>query len=164
MRLKPAISFVIAALLGTVAGVAVYVGYVLPGVLPTSDLFVYLVASEWGLAALHATSGKAGLMIAIAMRAFPYSVALGIVAGLCLWRFTFPRVFCYSALCLPVIRTVVGYVSISEISKSAPHYVSALEGRFGEVLWVHLCVYGWYFLALYLAYVISSRYRSSAVA
>lgn len=164
MRLKPIVSFVIAALLGALAGASIYIGYVLPGVLPTSDLFAYLVTSEWGLAALRVTSGKVGLMIAIAVRAFPYSVALGIVGGLFLWRFKFPRVFCYSALWLPVVRTVAGYFTISEVSISAPHYVPALEGRFGEVLWVHLCVYGWYFLALYLAHVITSRYRLRAVA
>lgn len=158
MSPKNILSCLLALVLGAIAGAVIKVGYTLPGVLPTSDLYTYIVNSPLGLVALKATSGKAGLMIAVVMRAFPWSVAVGAIAGLILHKITYQRVFCYSALWLPIANAVLGYISLSEISTSHPEYFPAIKQAFGDLLWVNSSVYGWYFLALYLFFAISRRF------
>ena len=165
MRFRSIFSWFIAALLGAIVGAAVFVGYALPAILPPpTDLFMYLITSDLGREAIRATSGKAGSMLANVLRAFPVSVILGCVAGLLLRKFSFPRVFCYSALSLPVYRTLSWYIAISEASTSSPQHLPALQSKFGDVLWVNLCVYGWYFIALYISYAVANQFKSRPIA
>lgn len=152
------LSCLLTLVLGAIAGAVIKIGYTLPGVLPTSGLYTYIVTSPLGLMALKATSGKAGLLIAVVMRAFPWSVVVGAIAGLTLQKLTYQRAFCYSALWLPIANAILGYISLSEVSTSHPEYFPAIKRAFGDLLWVNSSVYGWYFLALYLSYTISKRF------
>lgn len=157
MRLKTFFSFLFAVLLGAAVAVVIKVGYVLPGILPTSDIFIFLIESPLGRFALAKRGGEGGVLIAIAMRAFPYSVIAGAIAGAVLTRLRFKRAFCYSALWLPISNVVLGYLDLSSASISNPESVVAMQKQFGQVVWTNLWVFGWYFLALYLSFIVTSR-------
>lgn len=164
MPIKTILSCLFALVLGSIAGAVIKVGYTLPGVLPTSGLFTYIVTSPLGLTVLKATAGKAGLMIAVVMRAFPWSVIVGAIAGAVLHKLTYQRVFCYSTLWLPIANAVLGQISLGEIATSSPEYFPAVQEAFGNLLWVNFSVYGWYFLALYSSYAVLKRFMHNNLA
>lgn len=157
MRYKNVLSIVLAASLGVAIGAAIKVGYALPGFLPTTDLFMLIVTSPPGMLALKATSGKAGVMIADVIRAFACSVSAGLIAGVLLHKIKYQRVFCYSALWLPISNGVLGYLTIFTATNVPPVVMASAQAKFGELLWANLCIYGWYFFALYIAFAVSTR-------
>jgi hypothetical protein len=164
MRYKNALSIVLAASLGVAIGAGIKVGYALPGFLPTTDLFMFVVTSSPGILALKATSGKAGVMIAAVIRAFACSVSVGLIAGVLLHKIKYQRVFCYSALWLPISNGVLGYLTIITATNVPSAILASAQAKFGYLLWVNLCIYGWYFLALYIAFAISKRFtRNNSV-
>jgi hypothetical protein len=77
MRLRTFLSFLFAVLLGTVVAVVIKVGFALPGVLPTSDTFMFILESPLGRFALAKRGGEGGVLIAIAIRAFTCSAMDG---------------------------------------------------------------------------------------
>lgn len=163
MQLKPALIPLGTMLLGAVVGVALYIGYALPGILPpASGIFMFLIDTEPGQAALRATSGKAGVFLAQVLRAFPFSAVLGVVAGALLHRLSFPRLFCYSALAFPLL-TALSWWYFLAFDASASAVGPAAQARLGELFWVYFWVYGWYFLALFISFAVSGKLRRRKV-
>lgn len=145
--------------LGAIVGIALYVGFALPGILPpASGLFMFLLDTDIGQAALAATSGNAGILLAQALRALPFSFTLGIIAGAVLHRLSFPRLFCYSALIFPAL-TAMSWLYFFQFDPSGSYAASATQRRMGELFWVYLWVYGWYFLALFISFAVSRKLR-----
>ncbi|MDQ5903528.1 MAG: hypothetical protein QG672_1119 [Pseudomonadota bacterium] len=164
MRLKPALIQLGTAVLGAVVGVVIYVGYALPAILPPpTELFMFLLNTDLGHAAIRATSGKAGVLLAHVLRAFPFSVTFGAVAGVLLYRLSSPRLFCYSALVFPIM-TALSWWYFFFVDTSASSAAAGAQAKLGELFWVYLWVYGWYFLALFICYAISARFRRQKVA
>lgn len=157
MQLRTFLSFLFAVVLGTVVAVVIKVGFVLPGVLPTSDLFMFILESPLGRFALAKRGGEGGVLIAIAIRAFTCSVIVGAIAGALLEKLRFKRVFCYTALWVPIGNAALGYVALSAASASHPEQIATMNRDFGRLVWTDLWVYGWYFLALYVSFIIASR-------
>lgn len=157
MRLKTFFSCLFAVLLGAALAVAVKFGYNLPGVSAPTDLFMFILDSPIGKLALANWGGQGGLLIAIALRAFPYSVFIGLVAGVVLGKLRFKRAFCYSVLWILVADAVFGYLVLSD---STPEQLANLQKEIGLMIWTDVWVYGWYFLALYIAYTLSRRAAS----
>jgi hypothetical protein len=157
MRLRTFLSFLFAVLLGAVVAAVIKVGFALPGVLPTSDIFMFILESPLGRFALAKRGGEGGVLIAIAIRAFTCSVIVGAIAGALLGKLRFKRVFCYSALWVPVGNVALGYIALSATSISNPEQVVAMQKNFGQLVWTDLWVYGWYFLALYVSFIVTSR-------
>ncbi len=163
MRLKLALLQLGTALFGAVVGVAIYVGFALPAILPPpTGLFMFLLDTDLGHAAIRATSGRAGVLLANVLRAFPASVAFGAVVGALLHRVAFPRLFCYSALAFPLFSALSWWYFL--FIDTAPPPAPMAPARVGELFWVYLWVYGWYFLALFISYAIVSRFRARKVA
>ena len=163
MQLKPTLLQLGTALLGAVVGVAIYVGFALPAILPPpTDLFMFLIDTDLGHAAMRATSGKAGVLLANVLRAFPFSVTVGVVAGALLHRLPFPRLFCYSALTFPLFSALSWWYFLF-VDTSAP-VAPMPPARLGELFWAYLWIYGWYFLALYTSYAILAKFRGRKVA
>ncbi len=164
MQLKPTLLWLGTAILGAFVGIAIYVGFVLPAILPPpTELFMFLIDTDIGHAAIRATSGKAGVLLAHVLRSFPFSVTFGAVAGLLLHRLAFPRLFCYSALAFPIMTALSWWLFLfadTSVSSTAP----GSQAKLGELFWVYLWVYGWYFLALFISYAISARFRRRKVA
>lgn len=156
MRLKPAISFLFAVLLGAAVGVAIMLGYALPGILPAGGLFMFILDSPLGHFALQRRGSEGGLFIAIAIRAFPYSVVAGVVAGMMIRKIRFKRAFCYSALWVPLGNILLGYLAVST-TVSNVEGISIIHKNFGLLVWKDLCVYGWYFIALYISSIVTNR-------
>jgi hypothetical protein len=164
MRLKLTLIQLGTAVLGAVIGVAIYVGFALPAILPPpTGLFMFLLDTDLGHAATRATSGKAGVLLAHVLRAFPFSVVFGAVVGVLLHRLSFPRLFCYSALAFPIL-TALSWWYFLFVDTSASAAASGLQTKLGELFWVYLWVYGWYFIALFISYAIVARFRSRKVA
>lgn len=157
MRLRTFLSFLFAVLLGALVAVVIKVGFALPGVLPTSDIFMFILESPLGRFALAKRGGEGGVFIAIAIRAFTCSVIAGAIAGVLLRKLRFKRVFCYSALWVPIGNVALGYFALSAASTSSPEQLVAMQRNFGQLVWTDLWVYGWYFLALYVSLIITSR-------
>jgi hypothetical protein len=157
MRFRTFLSFLFAVLLGVAVAVVVKVGFALPGVLPTSDIFMLILESPLGRFALAKRGGEGGVLIAIAIRAFTCSVIAGAIAGAVLRKLRFKRVFCYSALWVPIGNVVLGYIALSAASVSNPENVAAMQKNFGQLVWTDLWVYGWYFLALYVSFIVTNR-------
>lgn len=163
MQLRPTLLQLGMVLLGTFVGVVIYVGFALPAILPPpTGLFMFLIDTDLGHAAMRATSGKAGVLLANVLRAFPFSVTVGLVAGALLHRLPFPRLFCYSALAFPLFSALSWWYFLF-VDPSAPA-APMPPARLGELFWAHLWVYGWYFLALYISYAILARFRARRVA
>ncbi len=141
MQLKPSLLQLGTALFGAVVGFAIYVGFSLPAILPPpTNLFMFLIDTDLGHAAMRATSGKAGVLLASVLRAFPFSAAVGAVAGALLHRLQFPRLFCYSALAFPLFTALSWwYFLFVDTSESAAPMQPA---RLGELFWAYLWVYG----------------------
>lgn len=157
MRFRSLLSFLFAVVLGVIIAVAIKVGYALPGFLPTSDLFMFVLESPLGKYALKTRGGEGGVLIAIAIRAFTCSVLVGAIAGAVLRKIRFQRSFCYSALWLPLVNVTLGYLALSAASASSPEQVAVMQKNFAQVVWTDLWVYGWYFLALYVSFVVANR-------
>ena len=160
MKIKPFLSGFIAVSLGALIGFAVHMGFALPGILPTSGLFMYILRSDLGHVALRATAGQAGPMIAVAIRAFPYSVVFGGIVGVVLRKFSCRRVLCYSVLLYPAIGAVLAHLAVREVSVSNPQQLSALQKDVGIAMWEYFCIYGWFFASLYASYAVSNRLKS----
>jgi len=157
MRLRTFFSFLFAVLLGAAVAVVIKVGFALPGVLPTSDIFMFILESPLGRFALAKRGGEGGVLIAIAIRAFTCSVIVGAIAGALLRKFRFKRVFCYSALWVPIGNVALSHITLSAASVSNPEEVAAMHKNFGQLVWTDLWIYGWYFLALYVSFIVTSR-------
>jgi len=157
MRLRTLLSWLLAVTLGALVGFVIKVGFVLPGVLPTADLFMFMLESPLGKMALKARGGEAGVLIAIVIRALTCSVVAGVIAGAVLHKFRFPRAFCYSALWLPIRDFVFGYLGVLAATASSSTQVAIMQENFGRLVWTDLWVYGWYFLALYVSFAVASR-------
>ena len=157
MGFRSLLSFVFAVVLGAVVAVAIKIGYALPSVLPTRELFIFILESPLGQYALKARGGEGGVLIAIAIRAFTCSVLVGAIAGAVLRKIRFQRSFCYSALWVPLVDVTLGYLAVSAASASSPEQVAIMQKNFGQVVWTDLWVYGWYFLALYVSFFIANR-------
>lgn len=153
MQLKSFFSCLFAVLLGATLAVAVKSGYNRPGVLPTTDLFMFILESPVGKFALAKRGGEGGVLISIAIRAFGYSVVIGAIAGLVLRKLRFKRAFCYSALWIPLVNALFGYLVLS--SSSAEQLVTQKK-EIGLMIWADLWIYGWYFLALYLSFTVAN--------
>jgi len=163
MRLRTLLSWFLAVTLGTLVGFVIKVGFALPGVLPTADLFMFLLESPLGKMALKMRGGEAGVLIAIVIRAFTCSVLAGVIVGTVLHKFRFPRAFCYSALWVPVIDCIFGYLRVVAASASSSTQVATVRENFGRVVWTDLWVYGWYFLALYVSFVVASSITRGSI-
>lgn len=150
------LSFLFALLLGAIFAFVVTVGYVLPGFLPTTDVFMFILESPLGKYALEKRGGEGGLLIAIVIRAFTCSVLAGAVAGAVLHKIRFQRAFCYAALWVPLVNTYIGYLAVSAASASSPGRVAAMQQNFGQAVWADLWIYGWYFLALYISFLVTN--------
>lgn len=157
MRYKTVLSFLFAVLTGTAVAVVVKIGYVLPGVLPTSGIFMFILESPLGRFALATRGGEGGLLIAIAIRAFACSVVAGAIAGALLGKIRFKRVFCYSALWVPLGNVALGYRALSAAPAADLEQVAAMQKALGQLVWTDLWIYGWYFLALYVSFIVASR-------
>ena len=157
MRLRTFLSFLFAVLLGAAVAVVIKVGFALPGVLPTSDIFMFILESPLGQFALAERGGEGGVLLAIAIRAFAFSVTAGIIAGAVLRKLRFKRAFCYAALWVPLGNIAIGYLTLSAASASNSEQVFAMQKNFGQLVWTDLWVFGWYFLALYVSFIITSR-------
>jgi hypothetical protein len=157
MRFRSLRSFLFAALLGALVAVVIKIGYALPGVLPTSDIFMFILESPLGKFALAERGGEGGVLIAIAIRAFTSSVIVGAIAGAMLRKLRFKRAFCYSTLWAPLGNVALGYLALSAASASNSEQVFAMQKSFGQLVWTDLWVYGWYFLTLYISFIITNR-------
>ena len=157
MRLRTLLSWLLAVTLGALVGFVIKVGFALPGVLPTADIFMFILESPLGKMALKMRGGEAAVLIANVMRAFTCSVLAGVIVGAVLHKFRFPRALCYSALWVPTIDFIFGYLRVVDSSTSSSTQVATVQQNFGRVLWNDLWVYGWYFLALYVTFVVASR-------
>lgn len=157
MRLRTLLSWLLAVTLGALVGFVIKVGFALPGVLPTADLFMFILESPLGKMALKMRGGEAAVLIAAVIRAFTCSVLAGVIVGAVLHKFRFPRALCYSALWVPVIDCIFGYLRVVAASASSSTQVATVQENFGRVVWNDLWVYGWYFLALYVSFVVTSR-------
>ncbi len=118
---------------------------------------MFILESPLGRFALANRGGEGGVLIAIAIRAFTCSVITGAIAGTLLRKLRFKRAFCYSALWVPIGNVIVGYIALSTASVSSPETVGAMQKSFGQLVWTDLWVYGWYFLALYVSFIVTSR-------
>jgi hypothetical protein len=152
MRFRTLLSCSLAVVVGAIVGIAIKIGYALPGFLPTTDLFMFILESPLGKAALRARGGEAAVLITIVIRAFTCSVLAGVIAGAILRKIRFKRVLCYSALWVPIVDFVLGFLFLSTASVSNPEQVDIMQKNFGQVVWTDLWVYGWYFLALYASF------------
>jgi hypothetical protein len=157
MRFRSLISFLFAVLLGAAFAVAVKIGFALPGVLPTSDIFMFILESPLGKFALATRGGEGGVLIAIAIRAFTCSVIAGAIAGVLVRKLRFKRAFCYSALWVPLGNVTLGYLALSTASAFNSEQVVAMQKSFGLSVWTDLWVYSWYFLALYISFIVASH-------
>lgn len=157
MRSRSLLSFLFAVVLGAVVAVAIKIGYALPSVLPTSDLFLFILESPLGKFALKTRGGEGGVLIAIAIRAFTCSVLVGAIVGVMLRKIRFQRSFCYSALWVPLVDVTFGYLAVSAASTSRPEQLAIMQKNLGQVVWTDLWVYGWYFFALYVSFIIANR-------
>lgn len=111
---------------------------------------------------MRATSGKASLLLANVLRAFPFSVALGLISGAVLHRLASPRLFCYSALAFPLISALSwGYFLLVDVT---PTSTSMPPSRVGQLFWAYFCIYGWYFFALFISNATIVRIRARKVA
>ncbi len=163
MQLKSALLQLGTVLLGVIVGVVIYVGFALPAILPPpTGLFMFLIDTDVGHAAMRATSGKAGVLLANVLRAFPFSVTVGVFAGALLHRLPFPRLFSYSVLAFPLFSALSWWYFLF-VDTSAPA-APMPSSRLGELFWAHLWVYGWYFLALHISHATLSRFRARKVA
>ena len=157
MRFRTLLSFLFAVVLGAIVGFVIKIGYALPGFLPTSDLFMFILELPLGKFALKTRGGEGGVLIAIAIRAFACSVTVGVIAGAVLRKVKFRRLFCYLALWLPIVDVTLGYRALIAASATTPERVATMQTNFGQVVWVDLWVYGWYFLALYVSFAVANR-------
>jgi hypothetical protein len=123
---------------------------------------MFLLDTDLGHAALQATSGKAGILLAHVLRAFPFSTIFGAVAGALLHRMPFPRTFSYSALAFPII-TALSWWYFFFVDTSASSTAPGAQAKLGQLFWVYFWVYGWYFLALFISYGISTRLRRQKI-
>ena len=143
--------------MGAAIAVVVKVGYALPGILPTSDLFMFIIESPLGRYALEKLGGEGGVLIAIALRPFGCSVVTGIIAGAVIKKFRFKRVFCYSALWVPLGNAFLGYLALSAASAGSQEQMIAMQKNFARLVWTDLWVYGWYFVALHISLIVTKR-------
>jgi hypothetical protein len=162
MKLHRVLSCLIAATLGVAVWMVIRVGYALPGILPTSDLFVSLITSGLAREWMAATNGKAGILIAVLLRAFPWSSTTGFIAGaVFLGRFKYPRVFSYSVLFLPLLSMSMNYLGLSQAhSQQSAALVEAQHLQ----IWVSFSVLIWFFIAMYLGNLVArgvARWRGA---
>lgn len=157
MRFKNFLSFLFAVLLGAAFAVVVRIGFALPGILPTSDIFMFILESPLGKFALAKRGGEGGVLIAIAIRAFTCSAIAGTIAGVIIGKLRFKRAFCYSALWVPLGNVAVGYATLSAAPASNSEQFLAMQEGIGRLAWTDLWVYGWYFLALYVSFIVTNR-------
>ncbi|MDG9925491.1 MULTISPECIES: hypothetical protein [unclassified Pseudomonas] len=157
MQLKSFFSFLFAVLLGVALAVVAKIGFILPSVLPMTDLFMLILKSPVGKFALETRGGEGGMMIAIALRAFAFSVVIGALSGVIVRKLRFKRAFCYSALWVPLGDIVLGYLQASTAASSFAGQLAVMQKSIGLAIWADLWIYGWYFLALYISFVIANR-------
>jgi hypothetical protein len=159
MHYRTFLSFLGAALLGAALAAAVKTGFILPGVLPMTHLFMFILESPLGKLALSMHGSEGGMLIAMPLRAFAYSVVIGAVAGVMVRKLRFKRVFCYSALWLPLADFVMGYLQASDAASTYAEQLAIMQKNIGLAIWADLWIYGWYFLALYLSFIIANRIK-----
>lgn len=118
---------------------------------------MFILDSPIGKYALKTRGGEGGVLIAIAMRAFTCSILVGAVAGVMLRKIRFQRSFCYAVLWLPLVDVTFGYLALSSVSTTSPEQLFTMQKNFGHVVWVDLWVYGWYFLALCVSFIVTKH-------
>ncbi len=157
MHKKKLFSLISAILLGSLFGAIVKIAYALPSPLPTTGFYMYLITSPLGMLMLDSFGGKAGVLIAVLIKAAPNSMLIGIVAGITLHNINCQRTFFYSTLWLPMSNAILGYISIFNISDADVIYLPKLQEMFGSLLWQNFCIYSWFILSLFISFIVSRR-------
>ena len=152
------LSLIPAVLLGVLFSAIIKIGYALPSVLPTTDIFMYIITSPLGVWAVKSIGGNAGVMIAVLINSFSNSVLIGVLAGIVLHNLFYQRIFFYSTLWLPISNFILGYITLFNISNSDAVYIPKLQEMFGRIIWTNFCVYSWFVMALFISFQATRKF------
>lgn len=155
MRLKSFFHSLLALLSGSALGFLGWSAYWNINVIPSAAWPV--IVSSPLMQAIHGVSPALDIPFAIAVKALPLSVLLGLIGGCLLPRLRFPRVFCYSVFLWPLAYFIFGYYTIRLLDSAHWPGTQVLWRSWHDHRVIAFAVYGWFFVGLYVGEIIAKR-------
>lgn len=155
MQLKTITQVILSACAGALIGYVNWEAFWNINIIPGSA-WPAIVSSPLAQA-VHGVSPVLDIPFVVLIKALPFSILFGLMAGFLLPRLRFQRVYCYSVFLWPIAYFTVGYFTISFLDSVARSGTQALWRAWHDHRVIAFAIYGWFFLGLYAGFVIAKR-------